>query len=315
MTSPLASTASGSGGGPDWFSDWFSGLITWIYQQQRAAHDVMAQDLQAIAGGDLLAASAGLILASFAYGVLHAAGPGHGKAVITTYLTTQPEKRRRGVILSFAAAAVQGLTAILLVYGLIHVAGWLPRETKSAVLWSERAAFALAAVLGGLLLIRGAWALAKRFRHSHAAKSGHGHFDHGHFDHEHSECCHAHGPTAEQIDRAGSPWAAIGIVFAIGLRPCTGAVLVLVLAQVLALSWAGILAVMAMSLGTAFTISGIALVSTTVRGWVGRLSQAGTGGRLAFAGDTVSMLGGGVLLVLGGALLQQSFAPVHPLGL
>src|SRR5690348_17381908 len=52
---------------------------------------------------------------SFLYGIFHAAGPGHGKAVISSYLVANNETWKRGVALSFASAILQALTAILIV--------------------------------------------------------------------------------------------------------------------------------------------------------------------------------------------------------
>ena len=60
-------------------------------------------------------AVAGLFGISFLYGVFHAAGPGHGKAVISSYLFANNETWRRGVVLSCASAMLQALVAILLV--------------------------------------------------------------------------------------------------------------------------------------------------------------------------------------------------------
>ena len=67
----------------------------------------------------------------FLYGVLHAAGPGHGKAVLTTYLLTHRQQLQRGIVMGISAAMLQGISAVVLVYGLIGLAGWLPRETES----------------------------------------------------------------------------------------------------------------------------------------------------------------------------------------
>src|SRR5438046_7037383 len=52
---------------------------------------------------------------SFAYGIFHGAGPGHGKAVISSYLVANEETWRRGVVLSFASALLQALVAVAVV--------------------------------------------------------------------------------------------------------------------------------------------------------------------------------------------------------
>ena len=57
----------------------------------------------------------GLFGLSFVYGMFHAAGPGHGKAVISSYVVANEQTWRRGVVLSFASALLQALVAIALV--------------------------------------------------------------------------------------------------------------------------------------------------------------------------------------------------------
>src|ERR671929_250891 len=50
-----------------------------------------------------------LVGLSFLYGVFHAAGPGHGKAVISSYIVPNDETWTRGAVLSFASALLQAL--------------------------------------------------------------------------------------------------------------------------------------------------------------------------------------------------------------
>src|SRR5690606_23130257 len=88
-------------------------LFQWIARQQ----SLFYRDLTTALGDLTQGGHAALILItlSFAYGVFHAAGPGHGKAVIATYLLATGEKLKRGVVISFASAFVQALTAIVVV--------------------------------------------------------------------------------------------------------------------------------------------------------------------------------------------------------
>ena len=193
----------------------WSDMIGWIYTQQRIFHQELIDGLRGLTNGGGTAAAWALISASFLYGVFHAAGPGHGKAVLTTYLVTHREQMKRGVLLAVISAFTQGLVAIVLVYGLILLAGWLPRETTEAVSWSERASFALLTALGGYLVYRAVRSGLKRWRGQEAG------------------CCgHSHAPSGEQIAATGSFRATLGVVLSIGLRPCTGGVLVLVFAQI-----------------------------------------------------------------------------------
>jgi len=274
--------------------------VAWIVAQQRAFHLELTEGLKTLSVGGGADAAWGLIVASFLYGVFHAAGPGHGKAVLTTYLLTHKRRLGRGVVLATAAAFCQGLVAVVLVYGLIYAANWLPRETSQAVSWSERLSYSLVALLGTFLLVRAA-------RHGYATvRAADGN--------EPPTCGHSHGPSAEQIEGAGDLNASVGVVLSVGLRPCTGAVLVLVFAKVTDLVMAGIAAVAAMSAGTALAVSALAFATVSLRKWVAALMpERGTFWRLS--GDLAGLAGGTILVAIGVSLLSASFAPSHPLGL
>ncbi len=276
----------------------WSQFVAWAYTQQRIFHQELIEGLRALTNDSGAAAAWTLISASFLYGVFHAAGPGHGKAVLTTYLVTHREQMRRGVLLAVLAAFCQGLVAVTLVYGLIFLAGWLPKETKGAVEWSERASFALLMAMGGYLAYRAVRSALRRRRGRQAG------------------CCgHAHAPSSEQVAAAGNIKATLGVVLSIGLRPCTGAVLVLVFAQISGLVWAGVGAVAAMSLGTALAVSVMAFVAINARSLAGRLAGQHGGEGWLLSADVVALAGGTVLALIGYSLLQASFLPRHPLGL
>lgn len=274
----------------------WNGMIAWIFAQQKSFHRELTEALRLLSSNGGMAAAVGLIIASFLYGVFHAIGPGHGKAVLATYLIAHPEQIRRGMILAAASAMCQGLVAIILVYGLIYLAGWLPRETSQAVDWSERLSFSIIMLIGGMLIFRA----GRSFRHH-----GHG---------EHCGCGHAHAPSKEQLTQASDWKTSIGVILSIGLRPCSGAVLVLVFAKVSGIAWAGVAAVLAMSIGTGIAVALMAYLTVNFRSWVGR-KLAERGALWRWASDILVLLGGLVLALIGFSLLIASFAPKHPLGL
>lgn len=296
--------------------------VTTIVEQQRQFHRKLAASLEAIRRDGAAAAGWTLIVTSFLYGVFHAAGPGHGKAILTAYLATHRQRLLRGILMSAAAAAVQGLTAILLVFTLTKLAGMAARDTQSAVRWAEQFSFALVAALGAYLLYRAAAGLRRTLGWGIQASAGHGHHDHDH-DHGHSHghdgcghdhCGHAHMPTAHQIDAARDLRTMAGVVLSIGIRPCSGAVLVLAVANLFGIPWAGLAAVFAMSLGTAIAVAALALLVLSARHLVTTL-LATEGPGVAIAGYIVALIGGAAILTLGGLLLVNSFGPAHPLGL
>jgi ABC-type nickel/cobalt efflux system permease component RcnA len=277
----------------------FDRAVAWVWTKQREFHRRLTGELRGLKEKD--GSAFWLVLVSFLYGIFHAAGPGHGKAVLTTYLLTHGREVRRGVGMASAAALMQGTTAVVLVYGLVLVAGWLPRETHTAVDWTERFSFLLVAAIGMFLLWRGIKSVKSAFHRSSTETS--------------QDDKDPHEIQPDQIKQAKSWGSIFGVVFAIGLRPCSGAVLLLVFAHVMQIYWAGIAAVLAMSAGTAITVSTLALLAVTARQRIVALTERATSRWWGVSGGAIIVLAGSLILYLGLSLLIYSFGPEHPLGL
>ncbi len=282
---------------------------------QRAFHQDLLTAMRAVEASGWTAGGS-LIGLSFLYGLLHAAGPGHGKAVIGTYLASHPDALRRGLALAWCAAFVQAATAIILVVGAVWLAGGVVGQSRAVAGSVEKIGY-------GLLILVGVWLAARALlslrrivlerttgHRSGAHDHSHGH-DHGPGD-ACSACGHAHSPSADQIAKPVGWRTALGIVLAIGLRPCTGALIVLGVAVALDLLWAGVLATLAMAVGTALAISVLALLAMGSRGLALRLAGAAPG-RLAVIAQGAALTGGIVLVLIGASLLSASFRPAHPL--
>ena len=233
-----------------------------------------------------------LLALGFAYGVFHAAGPGHGKAVIAGYLVSSERAFRRGVAMSFAAALVQALVAIALVGILALLVRATAPSMSRVVNGIELASFALVAMLGAALTWRKAGALAgvvALARNPGAPVTG-------------AACDHAHLPPPEALERLVRWREMAGIVLAAGIRPCAGAIVVLVFALSQGLFGAGIAATLAMALGTALTTTVIAAVAVFAK----RLALRLAGGRHATASVAIAgleLLAAAFVLVLGLTLL------------
>lgn len=210
-----------------------------------------------------------LIGLSLAYGVFHAAGPGHGKAIISAYLFASGETLKKGIVLAFASAAVQALAAILLVSILAAVIGATARQMDDATAWLEKASYASMAAVGTWLLARKtAELLALLSPRTSLAVAGGLHV-HG------PDCGHEHAPLPD-ASRPFGLRSAIGTVLAIGVRPCTGAIIVLVFALSQGVFATGIAATFAMALGTALTVAAIAAVAVGAKGLALRLAAPGS---------------------------------------
>lgn len=314
----------------------------WIQARQRDFYGKMSASLTAMKRGSAWTAAWTLMLLSFIYGVLHAAGPGHGKAVVSAWLLANERQLRRGVLISFMAAGVQALTAILLVSALLLTVSAAARTAKSMALGLEAASFALIG-LTGLWLV---WqAVRPRLapvpalaghglhdHHHHHDHHDHDHHDHGHHhhghdhghghshhehnhDHEHGDDCgcgHAHMPSAAELNEPVSLWKAASIAFAVGIRPCTGGILVLLFSSALGLYWAGVAATLAMALGTAITVSAIAVLAVKSRDLA--LKFAGRDSvwldRTAFG---LKLAGGLFIACVGGLLFWATVTNTQPL--
>jgi len=289
------------------------GIVGWLLSKQSEFYREMSSTIRAAKSDG--SAVWTLLVISFAYGIFHAAGPGHGKAVISSYLVANQETAKRGIVLSFASALMQSLVAV----AIVGICALLLNATAKTMCGAEKAieivSYALIAAFGARLVwtkgggfIRAlqapqalpAMALATAaphdnaghghghphhahsHPHAHVAHRGHehGHDDHGHdHDHVHDEHCgHSHGPVPSELAGPGGWRRGFGTIFAVGLRPCSGAILVLVFALAQGMFWAGIAATFVMGLGTAITVATIAVIAVSAKDLARRLSGASEGG-------------------------------------
>jgi nickel/cobalt exporter len=287
------------------------GIVGWLLAKQSEFYREMSSTIRAAKSDG--SAVWTLLAISFAYGIFHAAGPGHGKAVISSYLVANEETARRGIALSFASALMQALVAV----AIVGICAWLLNATAKTMCGAERAieiaSYALIAAFGARLVwIKGGGffrALQAR-RPAPAIAAAHDHHDHGHHhhDHDHHEhvhdehCGHSHGPMPDQLAGPGGWRRGLGAIFAVGIRPCSGAILVLVFALAQGLFWAGVAATFVMGLGTAITVATIAVIAVSAKDLARRLS-AGRDGGGALMMRGLEFAAAGLVLLLGVGLL------------
>ena len=278
---------------------------------------------------------------SFVYGIFHAAGPGHGKAVISSYLFANEETWRRGVTLSFASAVMQSLTAVAIVGVAAILLGATAKLMGDTVRVIEIVSYGLIALLGARLM----WVKGRGFlkaihalriedkaaasieQHDHTHGHNHDehcrHHDHAHdlshteaglhahcHDHPHDEepdvlpWGHAHGPEPDELAGPGGWHRGLSAVVSVGLRPCSGAIIVLVFALAQGMFWAGVASTLVMGIGTAITVGTIATLAVGARALATRFAgeRSGYGSVLvrgAEVGAAALVLAFGVLLLTG----------------
>jgi nickel/cobalt exporter len=313
-----------------------SRLIAWIFAEQAAFYRSLSGFIRA--SKDDGAAMWGLFGISFLYGVFHAVGPGHGKAVISSYLVANEETWRRGLVLSFVSAAIQSLVAVVVVAIAAVLLGATAKAIGLTVHIVEIVSYVLVILIGlRLLFVKGRSFLiacgerspasimddafaasaagvgaisfqsgSQAFHCSHCTTDHASSFqcDDGH-EHHASAWSHAHGPELTELAGEGGWRRGLSAVIAVGLRPCSGAIIVLIFALAQDLFWTGVGATLLMGLGTAITVAMIATVAVSARQVASRIAKARSGiGMLLMRALEV---GASALIVAFGALLLAGY--------
>ena len=309
-----------------------SGVVGWLLAKQSEFYkDISATIRAAKSDGSAVWSLLGI---SFAYGIFHAAGPGHGKAVISSYLVANEETARRGIVLSFVAALMQALVAVLIV----GIGAWVLNATAKTMCSAERvieiASYGLIAAFGARLVWSKGAGIVRAMQATHpatpalatsalvlAAATPHAHHGHDHHNHNHNHnharvpqdhhdhthvhdehCGHSHGPTPDQLAGPGGWRRGFGAILAVGLRPCSGAILVLVFALAQGLFWVGVAATFVMGLGTAITVATIAVLAVSAKGVAKRFAGSQDGkGALIMRG--IEFAAAGFVMLFGVGLL------------
>ncbi|MBZ9853697.1 nickel/cobalt transporter [Mesorhizobium sp. CA13] len=351
----------------------FAHILMWINLRQQEFYRALATAMKAMRqDNSKLWVLIGL---SFAYGIFHAAGPGHGKAVISSYMVANEVALRRGILLSFVSALLQGLTAVAVMAVAYFVLRGTAVSMTDAAWFMEIMSFVFVTLFGAWLLWRKlgpsilrlfgrgpAYSLSaahaghshaghshgghshaghSHASHSHAAHAhshahlhddhdhahdhSHDHHDHGAHDHDHRAHAHAHhdhahhdhsvGEVCETCGHSHAPdpallsgdrfdwrtaWTAVA---AVGIRPCSGALIVLSFALLNGLWLGGLLSVLAMSIGTAITVSALATIAVTAKNWA--VYFAGDG-RMGNRIHSIVEIGGAAFVFLFGLLLLSA---------
>lgn len=314
----------------------FAGLMNWINVHQQQFYRALTGALKGMRDdGRQLWVLVGL---SFAYGVFHAAGPGHGKAVISSYMLANEVALRRGIMLSFVSAFLQGLVAIVMIALVFLVLRGTSVSMTDATWFLEVTSYVLITLFGawllwqkaeprlrGLLGANAAHSLSAAHAHNH--DHAHDHHDHAHHDHHHHDhrhlhdhghshaagevcatCGHSHAPDPAMLSGDRFNWkTAWSAVAAVGMRPCSGALIVLTFAFLNGLFVGGVLSVLAMAVGTAITVSLLATMAVTAKNWAVAFAGDGRMGNRVHA--TIEIGGAAMVFLLGLLLLTASLAP------
>ena len=296
------------------YLNWYA-LISQIVESQKHFHGLLAQHVKGISE-DPVGHGLTLVGLSFTYGVFHAIGPGHGKAVIVAYLGSHKESLKRGALISLLAALFQALVAILLV---VVLAKLLSIKFSAVNAYADditTVSYLLVMALGGFLFMTASIRQFKRMRLKQAAaKHAHPHTHSHPHQHNHDEdtCCGGHHVHQSAPQESWS--RSIGVIISMGMRPCAGAIVVLIYAHLVGAFEYGVLATFMMGLGTGLSIAGIALGTQLAKNWFVNLAKSGLFQSSIHTGNWLRMAGGVIIFLLGFSLFHAATQTMssHPL--
>ena len=312
------------------YSQW-GDIVTAMVGWQKTLHTMLAEHIRAVSQ-DAVKYGGALVALSFAYGAFHAVGPGHGKAIIVTYLGTNKESVWRGIVISLCAAMLQSLVAIALVSALARLLKFKLADVHNYGNDIALVSYVLVMLLGAMLVVSSVRRLLKvrRAKRESSAKSelrfkpvspvqGLGkvtptesnapamlHVEHG----PDCGCPHAHVPKENQ-----SLWQTLGVIVSMGLRPCSGAIVVLIYAHLVDVYFYGVLATFMMGVGTGLSVSAIAVATLYARAWLSRVVANPGAHASHMMSHYVRLAGGVVLVALGWSFYRAAslLAAGHPL--
>lgn len=278
-------------------------LERWAADGQHDAQNAMAGLLRRLKAGDA-AALAGLMGFCFAYGFFHAAGPGHGKVLIGGYGLGRRVPVGRLAGLAVASSLAQAATAVALVYAGVFLLDWSrERMVDTAEAWLAPLSYVLIGSVGLWLLLRGARKLWAQRRATAVPAHDH-HHDHAHDHSACADCGHAHAPSLEDAAAVRSLRDALVLIGAVAVRPCTGALFLLILTWRMGIDAAGIAGAFVMGLGTASVTVLVAVLSVTAR--ESALAQIAGGPATARALSLIEIAAGALVVLVAAQLFAST---------
>lgn len=284
---------------------YFANILFWIQQQQQSFYKSMTIALKGIKDDGNTAWY--LIGLSFAYGIFHAAGPGHGKAVISSYMLANEVAAKRGIFLSFASALLQGVTAVVVISAIMLFLRGTGIKTSNLAGSLEITSYFLVMMLGVYLLWTKVFVKKKASAHSHEHSHSHSHDVHPDPHHVHTDDCgcgHSHAADPKMLEGKLGVKEAWSAILAVGLRPCSGAIIVLTFAFLNGLIVAGIMSTFAMSIGTGITVATLALIAVGAKNTAIKIT--GAQDSLATIHRVIEISGAALVFILGFLLFSAA---------
>jgi len=236
---------------------------------QRELNRTISRELRAVRETGSPKALLAVLGIAFVYGVLHAAGPGHGKLVVSSFFLAREARIAGGVLAGFAISFLQALTSIVLV-GLLAVAlGGHGLDVLGRSVWIEAFSYALIVIIGLAIAVS-----AVRGRHHHA-----------------------HGERGTRT----------GLIVAAGLTPCASALIIMLFALTHGVLMIGVIATLIMAIGMALTVSAVGIVTILGRRTL-LVALPGSEGLRTRVSAGLTATGGALIAIFGSLLFAGAWA-------
>lgn len=245
------------------------GFFHKLAEKQRDLYKQVTDKLQQYKKGGSTQTLLLIIVISFLYGILHAAGPGHGKSLASAYFLSQKERVAKAIYLGLLIALIHSGSSVIIVLVLKFVLQMFSVVVFDDVsFYAQLIGFSLVIGIGLFVLIMAVLEIIKK-------------------NHE----------EEKKPKRLGF-W---GVVLAVGIIPCPGAMTILIFTNSLEIMSTGLLMILAMSLGMAVTISAAALIAVFIR-----KGAAGTAGKFTektIVFPVIELIGALLIITIGAFFL------------
>jgi nickel/cobalt exporter len=251
-------------------------LMNRITRAQRDLNATLSREMRAVRQSGSPSAALAVAGIAFLYGILHAAGPGHGKLVVSSFFLARDTRLLTGILAGLLFSLLQAVSSIALVAVLALALEWGGFEVLGQSVRLELVSYSLIVAIGMYLTVS-----ALR--------------DHG--GHVHEAAVHG------RPRRPSSLW---GVVTAAGLTPCASAIIILLFAWANRAFALGVGATLVMALGMAITVCAMGLIAIGTRRAVLR-SARGRPGLFRWARQGLSVTGGALITVFGCLLFASAW--------
>jgi ABC-type nickel/cobalt efflux system permease component RcnA len=242
----------------------------------------LSDGIVAIKDGHSSSAVLVAMLIAFAYGVLHAIGPGHGKAVILGYFLSRDGSIRRGLRMGAQIALLHVISAVVIVVVVHSLLAVTFAQPIDQLQFLKVFSYGAITIIGSVMLARALWAARRP-----AGAAAHGHD------------CHHHQRIGGERDL---------LSIAVGLIPCSGAVLVLIYALANGLLLSGLVMAACIAIGMALTLSAIGIAAVWMRARAVGAGRRSSPARRRIVQAALDVLGPLLITALGGVLLLATVA-------